>query len=507
MKTKPIALLLCCLTLGVSAAAARSPAEPGAEKNAAATSRYYAQLVAGATPRLAELTLFVTALPKGGDLHHHYSGAIYAEIYLDWVAQHNYCIYRTDDAQLKTRKYRIETKPSALPDAARAICIGADAARLDNGFYRELLQRWSDKDYDNHSHEQPAPDQQFFDTFGYFGPVSDDEFRAGLQWLKHRARDENVQYLETMLKSGPNVAIANLDASLDALNSASGDAQLEQALSAYFTALAKDAGAAATISNFVQMLEAAAAGLDDADFKLRFQAFVPRGNAPSRVFASMYSSFVAARSSQLIVGVNIVGPENGIVAMRDYTLHMKMFRFLKQHFPDVRLALHAGELVLGMVPPEGLQSHIREAVEVAGASRIGHGIDIVYENDAYALMDKMRQRKVAVEVNLSSNAFILGVKNEAHPLQAYRAHGVPFVISTDDAGVSRSSMSNEYLLFTSRYKPSYAELKTTVYNSILYSFMSDSDKQEQRKLLEQRFADFEAKMARSLSMQKTLGRR
>ena len=39
----------------------------------------------------------------------------------------------------------------------------------------------------------------------------------------------------------------------------------------------------------------------------------------------------------------------------------------------------ARELALGMVPPEGLQSHIREAVEAAGAQRIGHGGDIAHE--------------------------------------------------------------------------------------------------------------------------------
>jgi adenosine deaminase len=102
---------------------------------------------------------------------------------------------------------------------------------------------------------------------------------------------------------------------------------------------------------------------------------------------------------------------------------------------------------------------------------------------------------VAVEVNLSSNAFILGVKNEAHPLMLYARYGVPFVISTDDAGVSRNNLSGEYLLYISRYKPSYDELKRTVYNSIRYAFLSDADKKDELKKLDQRFARFEALMA------------
>src|SRR6185436_10418768 len=107
----------------------------------------------------------------------------------------------------------------------------------------------------------------------------------------------------------------------------------------------------------------------------------------------------------------------------------------------------------------------------AGANRIGHGVDIAHETDAAELMAVMKQRPVVVEVNLTSNAFILGVKDEAHPVRLYARHGVPFVISTDDAGVSRTNLSGEYLLYASRYKPSYDELKRVVYNSIRYSFL------------------------------------
>ena len=164
----------------------------------------------------------------------------------------------------------------------------------------------------------------------------------------------------------------------------------------------------------------------------------------------------------------------------------------------MRLALHAGELTLGMVPPEGLQSHIREAVEIAGADRIGHGVDIVYERDAVGLLRIMRERRVAVEINLTSNAFILGVKNEAHPVQVYRQQGVPFVISTDDPGVSRNNLSAEYVLYTSRYKPSYDALKETVFNSIRYSFLSEAEKAAELKILTQRFAAFDAR-ARELA--------
>jgi adenosine deaminase len=146
-----------------------------------------------------------------------------------------------------------------------------------------------------------------------------------------------------------------------------------------------------------------------------------------------------------------------------------MFAFLKQRFPKVRLSLHAGELVLGIVPPEHLQHHMRSAIRVAGAERIGHGVDIMHEANPDQLLAELKQRNVAVEINLTSNEFILGLKQQAHPVAMYLRHETPIVISSDDAGVSRSNLSREYFLFTSRYTPSYDTLKKTVYNSIRYS--------------------------------------
>ncbi|WP_169741297.1 adenosine deaminase family protein [Andreprevotia chitinilytica] len=439
-------------------------------------------------------------------MHHHYSGAIYAEDYLDWVGKKNYCVYLEDHVEKGSdpsqhryfKKYQIERREFAtLPKPVQDICVSAKDIFTSNSladFYRGLLMKWSDKDYENHYHEQPAPDQQFFATFGYFGGVSDYDYHAGLQSLKERAKAENVQYLETMLKGAPTVEDADLDKKLNALNAQSSDAERADAFTAYANFMAGDAKANAQIETYVQSVEEAAANLDDADFKLRFQSYVSRGSTPAKVFSGLYSAFAASNVSPLIVGVNIVGPENGYVAMCDYSLHMHMFQFLKQRFPKVKLALHAGELTLGMVPPEGLKNHIREAVQIAGANRIGHGVDVSYESDPDQLLALLKARNVAIEVNLTSNAVILGVKNEEHPIQLYRNYGVPFVISTDDAGVSRNNLSGEYMLFISRYKPSYIELKKVVYNSIRYSFLSDGEKAEQIKVLDQRFARFEARV-------------
>ena len=490
--------LLCLATLPMLALAdaSISAAAIASAPHAHAVRQHYAQLLAASPPRVAELTLFANRLPKGADLHHHYSGAIYAETYLDWVGAQSHCVFSVTDKALDIEKFRIATQPDKLSPEARKECLSAEQIKdnKNNAFYRLLLQTWSDKDYENHSHDQLPPDQQFFNTFGYFSPVASANYQEGLRQLKDRAMAENLGYLETMLAGAPAVDKPELDP-LNLLRPDSSAADTQAALARACEALAADPEAKAKIDTYVRGIEALTRGMDDERFKLRFQTYVSRGNPPARVFASLYSAFVAASSTPMVVGVNIVGPENGIVAMRDYRLHMRMFAFLKQKYPQVKLALHAGELALGMVPPEGLRFHIHEAVHVAGAQRIGHGIDIAHEDQASALLRQMRERGIAVEINLTSNAFILGVKNEAHPIRLYQRHGVPFVISTDDAGVSRNNLSGEYLLYITRYRPSYEQLKATVYNSIRYSFLSEAEKREERARLDRRFAEFEREVA------------
>lgn len=479
--------LLIALALGAATAHARPAAQ---NANEAATARHYAALIAGAEPQTAELTLFFTQMPKGGDLHHHYSGAIYAETYVDWLDKQGWCVNK--------QTYRIETDKAVVAlerarPAAERNCLSTAEVYADDHTWRELAQRWSSKDFHNHTETQAPPDRQFFQTFGYFGPVSNVNFHEGLLELKQRALRENVGYIETMFKMSPFVV--NRDFDKEAWASVRDDAALTAQMRAWMQTLDQDPKFKASIADFVAKIDDAAAGIDDDDFTMRYQTYVLRLLNPSQVFSSMLAGFHAASQSSRIVGVNIVGQESQMVSMRDYLLHMKMFRFLKSVYPKVKVAMHAGELALGDVPPEDLQYHIDEAVNIAGADRIGHGIDLAHESNVLTLMKTMHDKDIPVEINLTSNAFINGVEKQDHPVTLYRRYGVPYVISTDDAGVTRHNLSNEYVLFASRYKPDYAELKKTSYNGIRYSFMSDADKAAATRRLDARFAKFEADIA------------
>jgi adenosine deaminase len=479
------------IALAMAGAAAEGSAKgPAPKGNAAATAQYFAGLVAGPAPHLSELTMFFSQMPKGGDLHHHYSGALYAEQYVDFLDKQGLCVNKLS--------YRIETNKAvidaerALPPAQRT-CLSSGELVADDFTYREVLQRWSSKDFHNHGAVQPPPDRQFFQTFGFFGPVSNANFHDGLLTLKQRAIAENVSYIETMFKLAPFGQDSAFDAR--AWQQGQDDAAFTALMRSQLAALDQDAGFNRGVADYVAKIADAAAGIDDEQFTMRYQAYVLRLLAPSQVFSSMVAGFKAASQSELVVGVNIVGQESQAVSMRDYTLHMKMFRFLKSQYPKVKVALHAGELALGDVPPEGLKFHIDQAVNLAGADRIGHGIDLAHESNVIAIMAKMRAAGVPVEVNLTSNEFINGVSGANHPVTLYRKHGVPFVISTDDAGVTRHDLSHEYVLFASRYKPDYAEVKKLSYDSVRYAFLPDAQKQRLARQLDQRFGRFEAAIA------------
>jgi len=204
----------------------------------------------------------------------------------------------------------------------------------------------------------------------------------------------------------------------------------------------------------------------------RYLFQVLRGLPQEIVYAQMLLGFELALADKRFVGLNLVMPEDYYVPMHDFPLHMQMLKFLHAQYPDVHVTLHAGELVAGLVPPEGLRFHIRDSVEIAGAERIGHGVDVLNENNPLQLLEEMAQKKVMVEVCLSSNATVLAVIGKAHPLHDYMRAGVPVALATDDEGVSRSDMTHEYMRGVEEQDLTYLELKSMARISLEHAFVS-----------------------------------
>lgn len=416
----------------------------------------------------AKLTAFFSLMPKGGDLHHHYSGSVYAESFIQYVIEKDYFIQR------ETLEV-VDKRPSNDKDWTRFSALKRDG-QLEE-YRSRLLQKWSVKDYNYVSNPS---DKQFFDTFSKFDIASKDNIDSGLLEIKKRAVKEHVSYIETMLSSASCARTDELSLRFNPrlqLLQKQNNAQTCQLLldTLYKELIKKDIISCAdnysvnTVNKLHQALH-----IDDESFVMRYQTYTVRILEASDVFKRLLIAFDAASKNPLIVGVNILSPENNEIAMRDYWLHMQMFKYCHEKYPQVKYAMHAGELTLGLVKPEDLTWHINAAVRDAGASRIGHGVDMPYETDSYSLMNYMKEKGIAVEINLSSNEFILKVKGNRHPVTLYKEFNVPIVIGSDDAGVLRTNLTEQYVLLASRYPEfTYEDIKKIVYNSINYSFIKE----------------------------------
>ena len=95
----------------------------------------------------------------------------------------------------------------------------------------------------------------------------------------------------------------------------------------------------------------------------------------------------------------------------------------------------------------------------------------MHEDDALGLLQAMAERNVFVEICLTSNDSILGVSGLNHPFPIYRKYGVPVALSTDDQGVSRSNMTQEYMRAVQTYGLTYADLKQMSRQSLEHSFL------------------------------------
>jgi adenosine deaminase len=149
------------------------------------------------------------------------------------------------------------------------------------------------------------------------------------------------------------------------------------------------------------------------------------------------------------------------------------------HPRSVRLpTLHAGEQTPELVPREDLRFHISDAIHTGNASRIGHGVDIMEEDDAQTTLSLMAQQDIPNEILLTSYEQTLNVSRPGHPVSVYLSHHVPVVIATDDPGIERTDLTGQYVELAFQHPElSYEQIREINLNSIRYSFLPGPDKE------------------------------
>jgi adenosine deaminase len=454
-----IALLLAC-ELGAAPAlkSAAIPATPVAR-----TEAYLAAAAAAAPANPTNLTYFLAEIPKGADLHHHLTGAVYAESYIQYAAEDGDCFDPT---------FAIVAPPCDPSKGLQPAALG-----ITDYLFRNLaIDALSARNY--------APVQgdasilvHFFRTFFKFDLVTNGHWPQEFAEVIHRAALQHEVYLETMLSPDKFKSLAlgdkvGWDDDFDRMR-----AKLDAA------------GVPALVAESRKNLDAAEAGerkllgcngpAPDIGCALtvRYIHQILRDEPKQQVFAQIQTAFELANVDPRVVSVNPVQPQDDYLPMNDFELHMRMFGYFHKLYPKIHLTMHAGELFPGVGKPEDMEnpSHIRDTIEIGGAERIGHGLDVLYERDPRGLLAMMKRKHILVEDPIYIHEMLGPGVVGGDLLPIYVGAGVPVSLATDDEGGARSNLTQTFLRAVQGYHIDYYGLKKMVRDSLEHGFMGGAD--------------------------------
>ncbi len=161
-----------------------------------------------------------------------------------------------------------------------------------------------------------------------------------------------------------------------------------------------------------------------------------------------------------IVALDLAGDEVNFPA-RLFTEH-----FQRGRDAGWRVTIHAGESA-------GAES-VRDAVQLLGAERIGHGVRAM--EDA-ALIDLLVEKRIGIEANLTSNVQTSTVPALAnHPLREMLSRGLLASINTDDPGVSAIDLRYEFEVAAPAAGLSQKQIRQAQANALETAFLSKEDK-------------------------------
>lgn len=398
---------------------------------------------------------FFKLMPKGGELHYHLAGGPSPETMLALVANSDYCLH-----------------PDTLSIGEKnAECVGINTKEIQvqSALYNNIIRSWSMEGF---TPGNESGHDHFFNSFMKFMPIVLNYRPQLVANIVERAAAQHEQYLEIMdiADNAFSLSFGNLITSLPTF-----------ALKRQFLLQNKEfqSNVKHTINESDRIAAQAREHLGCAaepqkkacQVKVKFLYYVLREQPLDNLFAQALNAFEAvSRSQGNLVGVNMVQAEDGIISMRDYQQQMRVFNYLHAQYPNVHIALHAGELTADYVAEKELTYHIQDALMIGKAQRIGHGIDIKHESKE--TINYMAQHNIPVEINLVSNQHILNIAARKHPLNYYLAHQVPVVLSTDDEGILRTNLTQQYVKAVLEHHLEYSTLRQINRNTLTYAFIA-----------------------------------
>ncbi|MCX7977934.1 MAG: adenosine deaminase [Bdellovibrionaceae bacterium] len=141
----------------------------------------------------------------------------------------------------------------------------------------------------------------------------------------------------------------------------------------------------------------------------------------------------ALEHADSFVGLDLADNEDGFEARPFADI------FARAKKAGLRITIHAGES-----PGPQAAQRVREAVEILGAERIGHGVQVVHDP---LVLDFVRERGVVLEVCPISNWLTRAFPRWAdHPIRKLIASGVKITINSDDPGIFGTTLTDDYFV-------------------------------------------------------------
>jgi adenosine deaminase CECR1 len=195
-----------------------------------------------------------------------------------------------------------------------------------------------------------------------------------------------------------------------------------------------------------------------------------RGNTPDKVMNYMNTCFeIQKKYPGLLVGFDLVGEEDA-GHTTDYFLNefFKKDSLEKVYNTELNYYFHDGESTL----PSDI--NLYDAI-LLGTKRIGHGINLF----RFPSLEKIvKEESICLEVSPLSNQILGYVQNlRMHPASGYINKGIPVAISSDDPQIfNYTGLTYDFFSAYMAWELDLKELKKLALNSLMYSALSDSEK-------------------------------
>lgn len=184
---------------------------------------------------------------------------------------------------------------------------------------------------------------------------------------------------------------------------------------------------------------------------------VTRGDYSAVHLADLLNAYQALGEPRDVVGIDLAGNEE-----IPYPAELPLLFREAKHRYGLGITVHAGET--------GQTENIRNAVELFGADRIGHGTAAGRDPQ---LMELLAKQDICVEVcPISSRLTGAVLPDAAHPLREFQRHGVPFVICSDNPAIHQRGLSDDYIVAMAE-GVSLEDLKKQYTLAKRYSFIKD----------------------------------